>query len=291
MFVLLYNNRVLLYLPMANLSNMNNFNEESQFSQANTLCVPIQSLEYSVPNKNVVKENETIVSPNNRFSPYTSPSSSRSSSIRSTQSHVKFGTYNPTDWTSQTIMDLLQITNDGRFILADAKLNNGSLSDEGQNTLTKLLINCMFQDKSKGTDLFFRKISSLITEIFPNEEQFSCAEWSDHKTANVLTLLLIPYLIPTKTIIRKCDASGVKKNWKPSWEESAKSFVTFVLNISQISSEIIQRQKQYSQYGCTIQPFVYLVGEDLSSVSQSYVRVDQWWANFFNGEPHCAQPW
>lgn len=46
-------------------------------------------------------------------------------------------------------MDLLQSTNDGRFILADAKLNNGSLSDEGQNALTKLLINFMFQDKSK----------------------------------------------------------------------------------------------------------------------------------------------
>lgn len=46
-------------------------------------------------------------------------------------------------------MDLLQSTNDGRFILADSKLNNGSLSDEGQNTLTKLLINFIFQDKSK----------------------------------------------------------------------------------------------------------------------------------------------
>jgi len=39
---------------------------------------------------------------------------------------------------------------------------------------------------------------------------------------------MIPYLIPTKTIIKKSDANGVKKNWKPSWEESAKSFVTFV---------------------------------------------------------------
>ncbi|CAI6373014.1 unnamed protein product [Macrosiphum euphorbiae] len=64
-------------------------------------------------------------------------------------SHVKFGTYNPMDWTFQTIMDLLQSPNDGRFILADAKLNNGSLSDERQNTLTKLLMNFMFQDKSK----------------------------------------------------------------------------------------------------------------------------------------------
>lgn len=46
-------------------------------------------------------------------------------------------------------MDLLESTNDGRFILADSKLNNGCLSDEGQNTLTKLLINFIFQDQSK----------------------------------------------------------------------------------------------------------------------------------------------
>lgn len=46
-------------------------------------------------------------------------------------------------------MNLLESTNDGRFIIADSKLNNGNLSDEGQNTLTKLLINFIFQDKSK----------------------------------------------------------------------------------------------------------------------------------------------
>jgi hypothetical protein len=45
-------------------------------------------------------------------------------------------------------MDLLESTNDGRFILADSKHNNGCLSDEGQNTLTKLLINFIFQDQS-----------------------------------------------------------------------------------------------------------------------------------------------
>lgn len=46
-------------------------------------------------------------------------------------------------------MALLQTTNDGRFIMADAKVNNGLLSDEAQNSLTKLLINYLFQDKSR----------------------------------------------------------------------------------------------------------------------------------------------
>lgn len=46
-------------------------------------------------------------------------------------------------------MALLQTTNDGRFIMTDAKVNNGHLSDEAQNSLTKLLINYLFQDKSR----------------------------------------------------------------------------------------------------------------------------------------------
>lgn len=68
--------------------------------KTNSHSAPIQSVEYSnIP----IKENESgdsRVSPNNRFSPYT-PSSSRSSSISSVHSHIKFGTYNPMDWTSQ----------------------------------------------------------------------------------------------------------------------------------------------------------------------------------------------
>lgn len=49
-------------------------------------------------------------------------------------------------------MNLLQSTNGGRFVLVDFKLNNGSLSDEGQtyiNLFIYLLIYFIFQDKSK----------------------------------------------------------------------------------------------------------------------------------------------
>jgi len=53
-------------------------------------------------------------------------------------------------------------------------------------------------------------------------------QFLDNNTADVIKILLIPYLTPTKTIIKKCDVSGVKKNWKPSLEESARSFVTVV---------------------------------------------------------------
>lgn len=59
-------------------------------------------------------------------------------------------------------MDLLYSTNDGRFILADAKLNNGHLSDDAQNTLTKLLINYLFQDKCR---YYFVLLLLLIKRI------------------------------------------------------------------------------------------------------------------------------
>lgn len=39
-------------------------------------------------------------------------------------------------------------------------------------------------------------------------------------------------------------------------------------------SEITKRQTKYSQNGCTIQPFMFLVGNDICSINQSYVRVD-----------------
>ncbi|XP_022166092.1 uncharacterized protein LOC111030737 isoform X2 [Myzus persicae] len=104
----------------------------------------------------------------NRPSPYTSSNPSPSTS---TPTHQKYGKYKPMEWTIETILELLHTSNDGRFVLADSKANNGSLSDDGQNTLTKLLINFLFQDNSKGSDLFFRKIATLICKVFPNEQK------------------------------------------------------------------------------------------------------------------------
>ncbi|CAH1710448.1 unnamed protein product [Aphis gossypii] len=110
----------------------------------------------NLPKNNINISASTSSSNNNRFTPY---------------SHPKYGVFKPMEWTSQTIMALLQTTNDGRFIMTDAKVNNGHLSDEAQNSLTKLLINYLFQDKSRGTDFYFRKIASLIIEIFPKEQE------------------------------------------------------------------------------------------------------------------------
>lgn len=46
-------------------------------------------------------------------------------------------------------MNLLHTTNDGRYILADSQHNGGLLSDNAQNLLTQLIINHLFQDRSK----------------------------------------------------------------------------------------------------------------------------------------------
>lgn len=52
--------------------------------------------------------------------------------------------------------------------------------------------------------------------------------YEDNNTADAIKIILIPYLIPTKTIIKKTNATGGKNNWKPSLEESSKSFASFV---------------------------------------------------------------
>lgn len=51
-------------------------------------------------------------------------------------------------------------------------------------------------------------------------DQYYC--WCPYNFTNTISY------ITTKTVIKKCDESGIRKNWKPFWVESAKSFVIFV---------------------------------------------------------------
>ncbi|CAH1723101.1 unnamed protein product [Aphis gossypii] len=58
------------------------------------------------------------------------------------------------------------------------------------------------------------------------------------ETCNVLKLLLIPYLVPTKTQIK------TNKNlWKPSLVESAAAFVVHVTNLTGLEAELEKRGK------------------------------------------------
>ncbi|XP_022176603.1 uncharacterized protein LOC111038004, partial [Myzus persicae] len=107
----------------------------------------------------------------NRHLPYTKSKPVNSALSTSFNNHSKYGTYQPMNWTNETVLQLLHTSNDGRYVLADSVTNKGRLSDDGQNALTKLLINFLFQDKCKGTDFFFKKIAKLIVEIFPLEKE------------------------------------------------------------------------------------------------------------------------
>lgn len=49
-------------------------------------------------------------------------------------------------------------------------------------------------------------------------------------------------------------------------------------NLSNLEEDIIRRRLKYTEYGSTIQPFIILVGNDISSIDTSYIRVnDQLW--------------
>ncbi|XP_060856877.1 uncharacterized protein LOC132934573 isoform X3 [Metopolophium dirhodum] len=136
-----------------NIQYIEQFFEDQRYNDSISGSTHNLNEDYIITPLNVEKNNNNIsasASSSNRYSPY-SP-------------HPKYGVYKPMEWTSRT-------TNDGRFIMTDAKVNNGHLSDEAQNSLTKLLINYLFQDKSRGTDFYFRKIASLIIEIFPKEQE------------------------------------------------------------------------------------------------------------------------
>ncbi|KAE9524413.1 hypothetical protein AGLY_015134 [Aphis glycines] len=60
--------------------------------------------------------------------------------------------------------------------------------------------------------------------------QYDAAQlMKDYRTCNILKLLLLPYLIPTKTQIK---GNNKNKSWKPSLEESAAAFVTHITVIT-----------------------------------------------------------
>jgi len=88
----------------------------------------------------------------------------------------------------------------------------------------------------------------------------------DLRTSNIIRILLIPYLIPTKTQIKINN-----KFWKPSLEESSSAFATHTTNIVSFHADFTLRQDKYLQWGATIQPFITFVGEDVNTISSSIV--------------------
>ncbi|XP_050540739.1 uncharacterized protein LOC126905253 [Daktulosphaira vitifoliae] len=82
----------------------------------------------SVLNSNKSDDIVNVQTNFNRFSSYSSL----------TESNSKYRTYKPIEWTLQSIMSLIYSTNYGRFILTDAKVNHEHLSNDAQNTLTRL---------------------------------------------------------------------------------------------------------------------------------------------------------
>ncbi|CAI6364176.1 unnamed protein product [Macrosiphum euphorbiae] len=166
-------------LVLQSLFPDNNDDENSNLQGVSTSFGHTLTDVYSSPNTSVITSgppstytcsvsNDTTNS-TNRYSPYNITSNS-AVSTRSND-HPKYGSYLPMDWTTETILQLLHTSNDGRYVLADSSTNKGRLSDDGQNALTKLLINFLFQDKCKGTDFYFKKIAKLIVEIFPLEKE------------------------------------------------------------------------------------------------------------------------
>ncbi|CAI6376176.1 unnamed protein product [Macrosiphum euphorbiae] len=101
----------------------------------------------------------------------------------------------------------------------------------------------------------------------------------EYRTINIIRLLLLPYLIPTKTQIKNPKINAAKKFWKPSLEESASAFVTHVTNLTTLEHSISRRRRNYMEHGATIQPFLIIVGKTLSDIENSYIQVnDQLWS-------------
>jgi len=67
---------------------------------------------------------------------------------------------------------------------------------------------------------------------------------------------------------------GKNSSWKPSKIEMKDGFLTHLKSYSELQETVTRRKNKYAQLGCTLQPFIIIVGPSLNEIRQFFVYVD-----------------
>jgi hypothetical protein len=51
-------------------------------------------------------------------------------------------------------------------------------------------------------------------------------------------------------------------------------FITHIKSYSELQETVSRRKNKYAQLGCTLQPFIIIIGPSINDISQIYVYVD-----------------
>lgn len=96
---------------------------------------------------------------------------------------------------------------------------------------------------------------------------FSASE----EASAIATFSILPFLFSPASSKRK---KGKNSSWKPSKIEMKDVFITHLKSYSELQETVTRRKNKYAQLGCTLQPFIIIVGPSINEIAQFYVYVD-----------------
>lgn len=89
----------------------------------------------------------------------------------------------------------------------------------------------------------------------------------------MIAFLIIPSLLSVSTI--RLKKSAPKKVWRPSKTEVREGFITHVTSDAEMRSVLHQRQKKFSEFGLSLQPYIIIVGESLSEIVSYFIVINE----------------
>ncbi|XP_023313774.1 uncharacterized protein LOC106650103 [Trichogramma pretiosum] len=150
-----------------------------------------------------------------------------------------------------------------KLILSDfdhLNLSEETLNFEKWNLIFHTLLDCQKISKSDkiGRDLL-SQYTCIQDEMVQNENSIVA-----------LQLLMLPHLIPS-TNSRKLSKT---ETWKVSVGDSKQSIIQFAID-STLIPDLLSKKKEFAEkHKISVQPFIFVVGEDLKNIKESYVIFD-----------------
>ncbi|KAK3916201.1 Sugar fermentation stimulation protein-like protein [Frankliniella fusca] len=112
------------------------------------------------------------------------------------------------------------------------------------------------------------QLVGFIESIVPNKDEIEESLSEDGKKIRIIQSL--PFLFPVIT----CAKKG-KKQWRPSRQESAEALMLHVKSLGDINISLASRAKdKYEPYQLSLGAQAIVVGPDLDTISNSFVRIN-----------------
>ncbi|XP_031332459.1 uncharacterized protein LOC116162857 [Photinus pyralis] len=119
---------------------------------------------------------------------------------------------------------------------------------------------------------FSEKVLSYARKQKDKDIQQRIKEIDEEESAdvkNLKCLFLLPFLLGMRTIKRKKG----QKCWRPSKIEVSEGFVIHLKSISELKTIVEAKVNKLDKFGLTLQPTPVLIGEEISTIRDSYVYV------------------